>query len=266
MILIPDQPLPQPISDQLAIYQQQINNVSDYGEQVKKARIDFSRHRKNRVLRKIEAILDEMCSGSRRCMYCEDSCADEIEHVRPKHLYPELTFVWENYLYACGICNPRKNNRFAIFDAQEQPFILTHPNGLPLARPPQGEYVFIDPRQENAMDFLFLDILGGEFTLEAIEAEGSKDEKRATYTVKTLGLNRDILRRARKNAYPAYRAMLREYVGYQYHGSAAEILQRQKEALQRSSHITVWREMQRQYKIIPELKILFDQLPDALRW
>ena len=50
-------------------------------------------------------------------MYCEDSVADEVEHFRPKDLYPDVVFAWRNYLYACGQCNGGKNNRFSIVRA-----------------------------------------------------------------------------------------------------------------------------------------------------
>ena len=33
-----------------------------------------------------------MCAGAKRCMYCEDSAADEVEHHLPKNLYPEFVF------------------------------------------------------------------------------------------------------------------------------------------------------------------------------
>ena len=50
--------------------------------------------------------------GARRCGYCEDSDGDEIEHIKPRDLYPEKTFAWENYLLACGQCNRSKSSRF----------------------------------------------------------------------------------------------------------------------------------------------------------
>lgn len=38
----------------------------------------------HQIFADVRRVLDEMCSGPRRCGYCEDSCADEIEHIRPK--------------------------------------------------------------------------------------------------------------------------------------------------------------------------------------
>jgi len=53
----------------------------------------------------------------------EDAPADEVEHHSPKDLYPELVFVWRNYLYACGPCNRRKNNHFSIIDIQTEALV-----------------------------------------------------------------------------------------------------------------------------------------------
>jgi len=39
------------------------------------------------------------------CNYCEHNEATDIEHIYPKSFFPEKTFVWDNYLLACKICN-----------------------------------------------------------------------------------------------------------------------------------------------------------------
>jgi hypothetical protein len=81
---------------------------------------------------RIRAVLCEMCFGPRRCVYCEDSASTQIEHVRPKSLYPEATFSWENLLPACSGCNGPKNNRFAIFVPEEpEPLQVARRRGDP---------------------------------------------------------------------------------------------------------------------------------------
>jgi uncharacterized protein (TIGR02646 family) len=53
-----------------------------------------------------------------KCAYCESKVTHvdygHIEHYRPKSLFPELTFEWDNLLLACGICNgaEHKGDRF----------------------------------------------------------------------------------------------------------------------------------------------------------
>lgn len=52
-----------------------------------------------------------------KCMYCESEVEvtnySDIEHFKPKHLYPDLEFEWTNLGYACGICNRKcKGTKF----------------------------------------------------------------------------------------------------------------------------------------------------------
>src|SRR5690242_775517 len=88
----------------LAQYQRAIDDEPDYTKRVELADARFKQYnrRENPTFAEVRRTLDEMCSGACRCMYCEDSAADEVEHHRPKNLYPDRVFLWENYLYACG--------------------------------------------------------------------------------------------------------------------------------------------------------------------
>jgi hypothetical protein len=54
--------------------------------------------RGNAVFDAVERSLDQIARGIRRCAFCEDSMADEVEHFRPKDLYPQRVFRWPNYL------------------------------------------------------------------------------------------------------------------------------------------------------------------------
>src|SRR5437016_3624190 len=107
MIRIPDCPLPDHARGKLQLYQSQIDGYTDYAQRVQSAKADFARYNisSREPFKTIHNTLTALCCGARRCMYCEDSCADEVEHFRPKDLYPEACFVWENYLFSCGRCN-----------------------------------------------------------------------------------------------------------------------------------------------------------------
>src|SRR5437867_3043275 len=107
MIRLPSVLLPPLALQSLQGYQREIDMVRDYAKRVEAAERLFKSRNKtsNNTFRAVRLKLHEMCSGARRCCYCEDSFADEVEHVRPKSLYPEHVFVWENYLYSCGPCN-----------------------------------------------------------------------------------------------------------------------------------------------------------------
>jgi uncharacterized protein (TIGR02646 family) len=54
-----------------------------------------------------------------KCAYCEANTEvvahGDVEHYRPKSIYWWLAYTYDNYLYACQICNQRyKSNNFPI--------------------------------------------------------------------------------------------------------------------------------------------------------
>lgn len=64
----------------------------------------------------------------RKCAFCESTVTHvsygDIEHFKPKSLYPNLCFDWNNYLLSCSICNGKSNkgNKFPLED-EGGPFI-----------------------------------------------------------------------------------------------------------------------------------------------
>jgi uncharacterized protein (TIGR02646 family) len=46
-----------------------------------------------------------------------------IEHFKPKALFPELTFEWDNLLLACGRCNGTENKGEQWFSESEQQLV-----------------------------------------------------------------------------------------------------------------------------------------------
>ena len=215
----------------------------------------------------VRASLTKTCFGSRRCGYCEDSVADEVEHIKPKDLYPELAFVWKNYLYACGPCNGPKNNQFAVLSHRSGTLVeVSRRHGQPIVPPERGDPVLIDPRTENPLDYLQLDLLGTFLFLPA-GTVGSREFCRASYTIRVLRLNdRDYLLAARREAFLSYRARLVEYVAKKESGISGTKLNRLVTALRSMGHPTVWHEIKRQHSLIPELNALFDKAPEAVHW
>lgn len=201
------------------------------------------------------------------CCYCEDSCADEVEHIRPKDIYPEWFFVWDNYLYACGPCNSPKGNQFAVIEPQTGQFVnVARRKGEPVVPPLPGYPVLIDPRCENPLDYMALDLLD-TFWLVPIANEGTPDYQRAQYTIDLLRLNRrEVLVNARRNAFDSYKARLYEYQRKKDLGTSQDELKRLIKSLQQMHHPTVWAEMKRQYTLHEELKSLLKALPEALKW
>jgi hypothetical protein len=97
-----------------------------------------------------------------KCAYCEAPTGSvahgDVEHFRPKSVYWWLAYCYENYSYACQICNQSyKSDKFPVTAAAMIP-----PQALPLANPgaPQIEalapFLFPDPFTETE-GFAFAD-------------------------------------------------------------------------------------------------------------
>ena len=252
--------------ERLAGYQRDVDGQDTYPARVARAksRFDSLNSPRNATFAAVRRKLAEMCDGERRCMYCEDSAADEIEHFKPKNLYPEAAFVWPNYLYACGPCNGPKNNRFMVADARTGDLLdVTRRKNDPVVPPRQGDPVLINPRRENPLDFLMLDIRDTfEFTPVA---DGGLPLERARYTIRVLRLNeRDYLKEARRIQMISYTALLTTYADLRGQGATRRDLAGVKRGIQHSPHPTVWAEMKRQRTRHPDLANLFDAAPEAL--
>ena len=133
------------------------------------------------------------------------------------------------------------------------------------APPPHGNALLINPRNEDPLHFLWLD-LHGTYRIEPKLGLHSKEHRRAEYTRDLLNLNRDFLIRARKNALITAWDMFRVYS--QLKISAAEVseLDKRRDVIKTMVHRTVWKEMIRQRSQIPSLNALFESNPEALNW
>lgn len=264
------------ILDKLKVYQDEIDVLGAFESRSNKAKDIFSTRNKigNPVFDAVKIKLTEMCSGARRCVYCEDSVADEVEHIHPKDLYPNFCFHWDNYVYACGNCNGPKNNKFAIFRNDNGNFHeVNPPRGTKATQPPAGSDALINPRIEDPLDFCMLD-LSSTFKFVVIKEAGTTDAQKADYTFNmVLRLNeREFLRKARENAYTNYKSRLGYYSCEKFKGTAQNKLDTLIENLKQEAHPTVWKEMQRQHsigilnKIDEDLDDLFVKSPEALKW
>lgn len=252
-------------SARLRDWQLEVDQSGDYAKKVAAAKEKFSRRTGNAAFDDIRLALERMCRGPRRCGYCEDSVADEVEHIKPKDLYPELVFVWSNYLYTCGQCNRGKNNQFAIFTRAGMFKDITRLRNAPVISPEKGDPALFNPRREDAMQWIQLDLRSFYFVPLAVP--GSREFTRAEYTINVLKLNsRAYLVRDRKNAHGNYRARLVEYIVRREQGVSRTHLNRLRDGLRGESHPTVWLEMKRQHTAILELNDLFTEAPEALNW
>lgn len=260
--------------EKLSEFQSEIDCLPDFSEKVEKAKKLFPQKNKkgNSTFNDVKKTLTLMCSGARRCMYCEDSVGDEVEHIKPKTLYPEKCFDWNNYLYACGTCNGPKNNNYAIFDTNGGFVNISPAKGQTPTQPPAGTDVLINPRIDNPLDYCILD-LKNTFKFVVV-ATDFKEKKRAEYTFnEVLRLNeREYLRKARQNAYENFKSRLHRYCDRKAKTAAQDELIKIIDGIKTEAHPTVWKEMQR-YKnngwlssVDTELDAMFDECPEALSW
>jgi uncharacterized protein (TIGR02646 family) len=199
-------------------YQDEINRLPTFAQKSARAKVSFSSKntKSNTTFHNVKESLTEMCNSTRRCVYCEDSLGDEVEHIFPKDLYPERCFDWNNYVYACGPCNGPKNNKFAVHQHSNGALtVVNPPKGTSTSQPPAGDPVMINPRTEDPLQFAILD-LAGTFEFIALPGITAKEKQRSDYTFnEVLRLNhadREPLRQGRENAYSNYSSRLFEYV------------------------------------------------------
>lgn len=139
-------------------------------------------------------LLETVAPGITRCMYCGDSEGTAIDHFEPLARAPLRAFDWLNHLLACSHCNSNeKRDRY--------------PCG------PDGSCLLVDPCREDPADHLRLILPTGEYR--------PRTEKGAE-TIRTFGLDREVLKRGRAHAYVRCKSMLRDYDGLCRSGEKSE--------------------------------------------
>lgn len=138
----------------------------------------------------VKARLLDLCVDTEGCNYCEGAEGRDIEHIYPKSFFPERAFQWGNYLLACKTCNTDfKCDQFAVFSPRGSAQVVDLQRG---GTAPSDDAAFIDPRQDNPLDFLWLNLHVPEprFIVHPNLATGSRDAIKARKTLDILGLNR----------------------------------------------------------------------------
>lgn len=261
---------------QLKQYQAAVDSQPDYPAQVAKATAMWKPSSK--AFDEVKDTLIAICPGTRRCCYCEDALGTDVEHFKPKSLYPELTFEWTNYLLACSACNSTaKGDKFAVFDSVGGEHDITALPKAPKIKPIDGDPLLINPRYEDPLDFLRLD-LTNTFYFQPRRIMSARDQRRAAYTIELLQLNiRVELVDWRKQAYKAFVGWVDTY--RRYKTSSSVVLQQHVDDLKAYNHLAVWEEMKRVYKqrdarwssllarydVLAEIDTLFTEFPEILK-
>jgi hypothetical protein len=257
----------------LATLQAGVDQVAGYADKVIKASDHWSSHRSDEVFLSVIDRLITMCPTGDCCFYCCGSEAGHIDHYRPKSLYPKLTFSWPNFIHVCERCNTKhKKEQCAVIAGGVQPQLIdvsrprprTAQNHVPVRPPPSGRIALINPRREDPLDFLRLDILG-TFSFDPIHPPDTAEWLRADYTIRVLGLNtRPYLIRERRNAYEAIVRFLHRYRDASIQGDAAE-MRRMRTIIREISHQAVWQELVRSHARISAVSGVFTACPELLR-
>ncbi|MGV8889812.1 MAG: HNH endonuclease [Pseudomonas sp.] len=267
MISITSRDLERHSLERLQGLQDEVNRLVGYEAQVAYAKSSWSRKPAG-LFTGLKARLAEMCSGNLRCVYCEDSLADEIEHMRPKDLYPEQAYVWGNYVLACGPCNGPKNNKFAVLGNPLALMDITRKRGAAVVQPVAGRYALIDPRVEDPLEFLWLDFRTSRYVPNTGD-KASETWIRAEYTINVLGLNkRDALVRGRKCAFSGYTSRLRTWLERRAHWTPEE-QQAFIDDFRMERYRGVWQRMKRYRNGVPalnEVAELIEVAPEVLDW
>jgi hypothetical protein len=201
-------------------FQQEVDKQSTFEEKVAVARKLWdnktSANAKKVAFEGIKDKLVKMCVSVEICNYCENNEATDIEHLYPKSHFPERAFKWENYILACKICNTTyKNDDFAVFNPKKSTNrhdLIGAVQGTPTVEPPTDDGLLIDIRNENPLDYLWLDLKTFLFVEIPLDIN-TREYHKANYTLWLLKLNeRDALSKAREQAAKHYSSCLEMYV------------------------------------------------------
>jgi hypothetical protein len=74
----------------------------------------------------VKAALVEETRG--KCAYCESKLLHihhgDVEHIYPKSLAPDRSFVWDNLTLACEVCNQYKSNKDPLVQSIIDPYVI----------------------------------------------------------------------------------------------------------------------------------------------
>lgn len=133
--------------------------------------------RRAKWFRKVIDSLRRMAGDGEPCMYCDSNESAEVEHFKPKAVFPERAFDWENFLWVCGLCNRYQGDQY----------------------PPvtQNGAEILNPLDTDPWEHMFVDDLTGLLSGTWCSQSGSRDE-RAESTIEIVNLNREALQERRR--------------------------------------------------------------------
>ena len=182
------------ILNHLRHQQSLIDCLETYEQRVRMSKTKWLQKKKSKAFKAafqgIEKTLKMLALGSSNyCNYCESNVGSSIEHIFPRGLFPHKTFSWDNLLWACNQCNGvHKHAQFQIFTSENSAKTLDLLKDYSFIQPPNDDAVFINPRTEDPLKYLQLNLSTGHYEPLSEDRE-SRGYKKAYYTLQTLRLN-----------------------------------------------------------------------------
>ena len=121
--------------------------------------------------------LRRLAGKGERCMFCSGSESSDVEHYRPKAVFPSLAMTWENYLWSCTPCNRHKLNQFPLSGA--------------------GDPILVNPLDENVWNYFYIDSFGNLTPVWDLQLDDFN--YRGKRTASTIGLDRQALQESRRS-------------------------------------------------------------------
>ena len=169
-----------------------IRQLDDIESKKKTAKEAYDSARTSKWFEPVIENLRKNCDGIERCMYCSLSAPVQVEHYRPLSVFPDLAFVYENYLWSCGECNQKKANRFPP-DTQVGAQIL-------------------NPIDDNIWDHFELHPELGHL-LKRQSPETEEDFPRAVSTCEIVGIDRVLVQDSRRKWFKRMKRTLVKAIG-----------------------------------------------------
>ena len=150
--------------------------IAKHSAPKKEAERRYTNARKTQWFAPVVTALGKLAGPGQRCMFCSGSEASDVEHYRPKAVYPEEAMTWKNYLWSCTPCNRGKLNRFPPDN---------HPGGR-----------LVNPLDEDVWRFFFIDGFG--LLTPRYDKKSQSFDTRAVSTRDLLDLNREAVQESRQ--------------------------------------------------------------------
>lgn len=125
-----------------------------------------------------------MDDQNNKCAYCESTILHEsrhVDHYRPKSIYHELAFKWDNLVGACWACNKDKGKQFPLDDESKRNTIEETP-------------LIINPYTEDPSEYI---AFHEEIAVPKKGLQGLQKRKAET-TIKLLLENKDLEKRRKE--------------------------------------------------------------------